>query len=98
MKDYVIWLKRFLDNLLNVGQAIDNEENQEAQLIDLINKAHKEWQIAVNNFNHCSDDDMIDYSIYSMEAAEKRYVTLLKMARKEKLTAYLPVSENRVEV
>ena len=98
MKEYTIWLRRFLDNLLNVGQALDKEESQESELIDLINKAQKEWKIAINNFNYCSDRDMVDYSIYSMEAAEKRYITLLKMARKENLTAYLPVSENRVEV
>lgn len=98
MKEYAIWLKRFLENILNVGQAFDKEEKQESELIDLINKAHQEWEIAINNFNHCSDCDMVDYTIYSMEAAEKKFITLIKMAKKEKLTAYLPVSENRVEV
>lgn len=91
MEQYILKLQRFFDKLLSIGLIVDKEANSDVELIELINKAQREWQIAVNNFNYCVDKDLIDYSIYNIEAAEKKYMCLIKMARKENLTANLPM-------
>lgn len=91
MEEYILKMKRFLGTLLTIGQKINKVQNRDAELIELIRSAHKDWQIAVNNFNYCIDHDLIDYSIYNIEAAEKRYMCLIKMARRENMTAELTV-------
>ncbi len=91
MEEYILKIKRFLGTLLTIGQKLNKGENHDAELIELIDKAHREWQIAINNFNYCVDPDLIDYSIYNIEAAEKKYMCLIKLAQKEKMTANLPV-------
>lgn len=47
----------------------------------LVEQAKQEWQDAKRRFNEVSDPDLVDYAIYALEAAERRYVYLLKKAR-----------------
>lgn len=51
----------------------------------LIEEAKRDWQAARNYFNAVTDPDLIDHAIYAMEAAEKRYVYLLRRAREDGL-------------
>ncbi len=53
--------------------------------VALIEEAKRDWQAAKNYFNSVTEPDLIDHAIYAMEAAEKRYVYLLRRAREEKL-------------
>jgi hypothetical protein len=41
----------------------------------------------VENFNYYIDPDIIDYAVYDINAAEKKFVYLIKKARKENLNA-----------
>jgi hypothetical protein len=52
-----------------------------ADLRSDIEEARQEWLNAKSYFNHVTDPDLIDMAIYSIEAAEKRYMYLLKVAR-----------------
>lgn len=45
--------------------------------------ARKEWVRAVSYFDQAADPDLIDYATYSLRAAERKYVYLLKKAREE---------------
>lgn len=46
-----------------------------------IRKAHLEWMTAHQRLEWVAEKDQIDYAIYALEAAEKRYVMLLRQAK-----------------
>ncbi len=48
---------------------------------DDVKKAYAEWQAAENYFDNVADPDLVDFAIYDMEAARKKYVYMLKKAR-----------------
>lgn len=43
-----------------------------------IESAKKEWEDAKNIFENVSQPDLVDYAIYKIEAAEQKYIYLLK--------------------
>lgn len=48
---------------------------------DEVKRAYAIWQAAQNYFDNVADPDLIDFAIFDMEAAKKRYVYMLKKAR-----------------
>jgi len=50
-------------------------------LIQEIRKAHVNWVSAHAQFEVALDKDQVDYAIFILEAAEKRYGMLLKQAK-----------------
>lgn len=46
-----------------------------------IRQAHAAWQAAENYFDNVSDPDLIDYAIYDVAAARKKYMYMLKKAK-----------------
>lgn len=48
-----------------------------------VKKAYAEWQAAENYFDNVSDPDLIDFAIYDIAAARKKYVYMLKKARQQ---------------
>lgn len=46
-----------------------------------IRKAHTEWLTAHQRLEWVVEKDQIDYAIYALEAAEKRYEMLLRQAK-----------------
>jgi len=80
----ILFIVSFTENILrNVripqNLNINNLENQE--FIRLVELARQEMLNAERFFEEVNDPDLVDYAIYSMEAARKRYVYLLKQAR-----------------
>ena len=55
----------------------------------LIEEAKQAWRDAKNRFDQTADPDLVDHAIYAVEAAERRYVYLLKKARKEGFSLHL---------
>ncbi|WP_241242850.1 DUF2508 family protein [Paenibacillus whitsoniae] len=51
-------------------------------LIEEIHSAHLTWQSAQAHFEFAVEKDQIDYAIYALEAAEKRFEMLIKQAKK----------------
>lgn len=47
----------------------------------LVEQARQEWQEAQTLFNQVKEDDLIDYAIYKLKAAERRYIFLLHESR-----------------
>ena len=78
---------QFLIGKVLAQDANTVELNRAEKLLDAVRKARDEWMIAKSNFLMVSDDDLVDQAIYTIAAAEKRYLYLLKLARKEKLTS-----------
>ncbi len=54
----------------------------------LVEQARQDWRSARERFNQISDPDLVDHAIYDLEAAERRYVYLLKKAREEGADIY----------
>ncbi len=49
---------------------------------DEVRQAYAEWQAAANYFDNVADPDLVDFAIFDMEAARKKYSYMLKKARK----------------
>jgi len=61
------------------GSRYKGKNGQLSQLP--VHQALKAYQNAQNYFEHVTDPDLIDYAVYDMEAARKRYIYLLKMVQ-----------------
>lgn len=89
MKHILTKLVNFLADYFNLGQALGSVGGEQQEFLERVRQAHRDWEIALNNFNYTDDPDMIDFSIYNIEATEKKYTCLIKIARKEKIKANL---------
>lgn len=69
----MFWRKRKMEDPL----LKDKQE-----LLVEIRVAQTEWQHALQRLDYASDQDQIDYAIFALEAAEKRYEMLLKCAKR----------------
>ncbi len=63
------------------GIAMDAHLFNQNEFLQLIQEARDEWYQAQNYFENVSEPDLVDYAIYKAEAAKKRYMYLLKLAR-----------------
>lgn len=84
-------LESRLENVLENVKEVDNSLNNEKGLINDIKAAREDWVNALNYFEQVDDPELIDYSIYRIEAARRRYMYLLKQARKNGIedTSYI---------
>jgi hypothetical protein len=57
-------------------------------LLQEIKTAHQNWVTAQIQFEYALDVDQIEYAIYALEAAEKRYEMLLKQAKKMRVSMF----------
>lgn len=64
---------------------IQENSNEKNDLYINLENAKKEWEEAKNIFENVSEPDLVDYAIYNVEAAEKKYVYLLRQIKNEKL-------------
>ncbi len=81
MKGWLKWWKAWSAFCL-----VSKAENQEKQPDDikLINEAKDEIVVARLIFAEMEDPEMIDWAVYNVSAAEKRYDHLLKMYKQKK--------------
>lgn len=79
-----------LKNILN-NFKINKDSNVKNDLYINLENAKKEWEEAKNIFENVSEPDLVDYAIYNVEAAERKYVYLLRQIKeqneKEKVNA-----------
>ncbi|MEW6276408.1 MAG: DUF2508 family protein [Bacillota bacterium] len=81
-------LKLIRANIYNwfVRQSVYHRSKQ-ASLLDMVDESRLSWQNALQEFN-LGDQEVADYLIYKINAAEKRYMVLLKQARAQGITAW----------
>lgn len=65
------------------------DKKPQPTMADLVEQARQEWLTAQSYYNTVSDKDLVDHAVYMMQAAEKKYMYLLKKARREGVT-YTP--------
>ncbi len=65
------------------GDGFSEKEN----LAKAVNIAKQEWLIAKSYFDNICEPDLIDHAIYSLEAAERKYMFLLKKLKEAEYEA-----------
>ena len=61
--------------------------NENKEMLQDIDKAKEEWKIANEYFNLVHDPELVDYAIYTLDAARERYIYLLSQAKKRGINA-----------
>lgn len=64
---------------------------EQVELLAHLETARREWATARAYFELVSDEDLVDYAIYSVRAAEKKYQYLLRKIRETRKTPYRDV-------
>ncbi|HZG83295.1 DUF2508 family protein [Paenibacillus sp.] len=64
------------------GASLEEQEH----LLQDIRTAHREWECARHRLDQALGDDEVDYAIFALETAEKRYGMLLKQAKAMRLS------------
>lgn len=72
---------KLVNNLVEGGQ--ERTQPHQMTMPELIEQARREWQDAQEYYNIVSDIDLIDHAAFRIQAAEKRYMYLMKKAREE---------------
>ena len=86
MKQKLINLIRYLWSLLGAEKTGPTPEEDRAMYLEDVEKAHREWQLALHNFNFYVAQDLVDYGVRQISAAEKKYMYLMKEARAQNIT------------
>ncbi|MFS1510873.1 DUF2508 family protein [Chengkuizengella sp. SCS-71B] len=71
------YLSKFSSNKIDNSEMLINKE---------VEKAKNDWIAAGERFNYAVDKDEIDFAIFSLEAAEKRYEMLIRQAKDLQIT------------
>ena len=79
-KQVLAFWAALLSKLSPVEESMGTKEKD---FFELVEEARLEWWAAATHFNHVTDHDLVDYAIYAMDAAERKYTFLLKKADKE---------------
>lgn len=67
--------------LLTGGEV---ESTYDEPIDDIVQQARRDWLNARAFFESVSDPDLVDQAIYMIEAAERKYMYLLRKARQER--------------
>lgn len=63
------------------------KKQPQLELMELIDRAKREWQLALKQLDFC-DQDMLDSIVYEIQAKERRFMALLQQARQENIIAW----------
>ncbi len=79
------WLKRLWQTVI-VGNFGGEEDTviKDLSMEQLVDQAKQDWWAAKNIFDEATDKDLVDYAIYEMEAAERKFMHLLKKSAGKK--------------
>lgn len=76
-----IWQQISSTVLGDMVTPVQRHVDPNGELVDLVERARLDWMAAKSYFDNVSDPDLIDHAIHSVDAAEKKYVYLLRQAR-----------------
>ncbi|MDD2495228.1 MAG: DUF2508 family protein [Tissierellia bacterium] len=70
------------NKFLLLKDIIHNGQSEETKdIYENLKRAKKEWDNAKNIFENVSNPDLVDYAIYNVDAAEKRYMYILNQIK-----------------
>lgn len=86
-------MKNYLLAFLGGYNTDEQQDNGDRELLGAVHAARQEWYAAQSYFENVSDPELVDYAIYKIEAAKRKYMYLLKEARKEGLANHCVIQE-----
>jgi hypothetical protein len=91
-----LWTKWIyaLETRMNTRLLIRKKEQEGRELVLQIKKAYAEWQAAEDNFHEITGKEQVDYAIFAINSAEKRYENLIREAKSVKIA----MSEKKFEI
>jgi hypothetical protein len=69
--------------LLGVLDSEQTGKKEAADLAGVVDQARRDWLYAQKYYKTVTDPDLVDYAAFLIKAYERRYVYLLKKARRE---------------
>ncbi len=79
-------MKNYLLTLLGNDVHVEEQQAEDGkELLEEVTAARQEWDAAQSYFENVSDPELVDYAIFKQEAAKRKYIYLLNLARKEGL-------------
>jgi hypothetical protein len=78
---WAFWLRR------RSGKPFALSE-EERGLLNEIKTAKRDWEMAYHRIDLANGHDEIDYAIFALEAAEKKYEMLLRQAKQTNLCVF----------
>ncbi|AIS51268.1 hypothetical protein TKV_c00540 [Thermoanaerobacter kivui] len=76
-------LFEYLKEIAATKNIYDNYSNEAYQLVNEVKQTVKELKDAEIYFQNVTDPDLVDYAIYRLESLKRKYIYLLKKAKKE---------------
>ena len=73
-------------SIKSIIESFKKNKSADEEMFKSIENAKREWEDAKNIFENVSHPDLVDYAIYKVEAAEQKYIYLLKQFRSNNLT------------
>lgn len=67
-----------------LGDEMPDQNGYDDETIEFMNalqQAREEWLAAQNFFENVNEPDLVDYAIYGMEAARRKYMYMIKQAK-----------------
>lgn len=86
MGKIIRWLKDKVILSVDNIKVKEGISYQEETLPEIIQQAKRDWDTAKVYYNNVSDTDLIDHAVYLLQAAEKKYIYLIKKAKAEGIT------------
>ncbi|MDD4570561.1 MAG: DUF2508 family protein [Tepidanaerobacteraceae bacterium] len=83
IKDDILRVFSELSSRLFSENDVETIKTPEIRLVDEINEAYQDWIRAQKYFQWVSDPELVDYAIYTEEAARKKYIFLLNKAKSQ---------------
>ena len=73
---FLYWMNSIKDKI-----NYNKEKQKNNELLESIQKAQKEWIDKENYFDYATDSDLVEFAIYDIEAAKRKYAYLLKLVK-----------------
>lgn len=68
--------------IADIHRRPEGADPEGRRLADAVEDARRQWVAARQFFDHVTEPELIDYAVFSIGAAEKRYMFLLDEARR----------------
>ncbi|MBC8530340.1 DUF2508 family protein [Gehongia tenuis] len=70
----------------------EREAREETSYRELVYEAWADWQAAMNYFETVKDPELVDFAIYDLEAARRKYMYMLGQVRKDEAGKAVPLA------
>jgi hypothetical protein len=90
IKDDILRIFSELTSRLFSDDDAETVKTPEIRLADEIREAHREWIRAQKYFQWVSDPELVDHAIFTEEAARKKYIYLLNIAKNQGISMERP--------